>query len=147
MTRLTVDGLPRLRAIGKTFAEAAKLPGGFCESHFEEVWVHLLYENLGVIFYENAEDGSIAGVLGATFTPSMFSGRLVAAEAFWWLVPEARGRSLSIRLYNAFEEEAKARKCQQILMVALAGLDLEIVSGLLLRRGFSALEVVHTKEL
>lgn len=147
MKRLTAVELPRLRRIGREFAAAAHLPGGFCESHFEEQWFALLQEDLGVIFYENADDGSIAGVLGATFTPDMFSGRLVAAETFWFLVPEARGRSLSIRLFNAFEEEAKARKCQQILMVALAGLDLEVVSGILIRRGFSALEVVHSKEL
>lgn len=147
MKRLTAPELSRLRRIGREFTIAAELKGEFSESHFEGVWKTLLEADLGVIFYENADDGSVAGVLGATFTPDMFSGRLVGAEAFWFLVPSARGKSLSIRLFNAFEEEAKTRKCQQILMVALTGLDLEIVSGLLLRRGFSALEVVHTKEL
>lgn len=147
MKRLTVPELPRLRRIGREFAEVAKLPGGFCESHFEEFWVPLLYEDLGVIFYAENDAGEIIGVLGATFTTGMFSTRKIAAESFLFVVPEARSKSLSLRLLKAFEDEATVRQCQEILMVSLVACDPEVVGGFLLRQKYSASEIVHRKEI
>lgn len=147
MRTLTAAELPRLRRIGREFAEVAKLPGGFCESHFEEQWFALLQEDLGVIFYEEDDSGEVIGVFGGLFSPDMFSGTLVAAEAFWFVRPEARGKSLSLRLLKAFEDEAVTRKCQQILMVCLTACDPETVSGILVRHRYFPSEIIHRKVL
>lgn len=145
MKKLTVSELPRLRRIGREFAKAASLPGGFCESHFEEFWVPLLYEDVGVIFYAENDAEEIIGVLGATFTTGMFSTRKIAAESFLFVVPEARSKSLSLLLLKAFEDEAAVRQCQEILMVSLIACDPETVGGFLVRHGYSASEIIHRK--
>lgn len=145
MKRLTVEELPRLRRIGREFAEVAKLPGGFCESHFEEFWVPLLYEDNGVIFYETNDAEEIIGVFGGLFSTGMFSGWKIASESFLFVLPEARGRSLSLRLLKAFEDEATVRQCQEILLVSLVACDPETVGGMLVRRGYSASENVYRK--
>jgi GNAT superfamily N-acetyltransferase len=147
MKRLTVEELPRLRHIGNEFTLAAKLPEKFCEEHFEAVWKTLLELKVGTIYYEDDADGKIIGVLGAVFNPDMFSGALVAAETFWFLLPEARGNSLSIRLLDEFALEAKARGCKRILMVCLASLSPELVAAIFTRRGFTALETTYSKEI
>lgn len=147
MKRLTAIELPRLRRIGREFTIAAGRKGEFCESHFEDVWAVLIESGRGVIFYEEDESGDLAGVFGAVFSPDMFSGNLVAAETFWFVRPESRGKSLSLRLLKAFEDEAAARKCQQLLMVCLTACDPETVGGILMRHGYSALEIIHMKEI
>lgn len=144
---LTTEELPRLEGILNEFAKASGHPGGFCRDAFDPYWKVLLDANIGQIFYEDDEDGKILGVLGAAFTPDMFSGRLVASEAFWFLLPEARGQRLSIRLLDAYEAFAKFKGCKQILMVSLSALSPEVVGAIYTRRGFTVLEVVYTKEI
>lgn len=147
MKRLVASELFRLRRIGREFTLAAGRKGAFNESHFEDVWAVLLETERGVIFYEEDESGDIAGVFGAVFSPDMFSGDLVAAETFWFVRPEARGRSLSLRLLKAFEAEGANRKCQQFLMVCLVACDPETVGGILMRHGYSPMEIIHMKEI
>lgn len=147
MKRLSVEELPRIREIGREFTKAAKRKHPFNEQHFEAVWGTLLAIDIGVIFYEEDNEGKIIGVLAAFFNPDMFSGVLVAAETFWFILPEARGKHLSSSLLDAYEAEAKARGCADILMVALAELSPEIVGAIYTRRGFTPLEVIYLKEI
>lgn len=147
MKRLTVEELPRLRDIGREFSIAAKRRHPFNEKHFEAVWTTLLATNIGTILYEENDDGKILGVIAAVFSADMFSGLLVAAETFWFILPDARGQHLSSRLLDAYEAEAKVRGCQDILMVTLATLSPEIVGAIYSRRGFVPLEVIYVKEL
>lgn len=147
MKRLTVEELPRIRDLGREFTKAAKRKHPFNEQHFEAVWTTLLATDIGTILYEEDNDGKIIGVLAAFFNPDMFSGVLVAAEAFWFVLPEARGQRLSSRLLDAYEVEAKTRGCNDILMVRLAALSPEIVGAIYTRRGFTPLEVIYLKEI
>lgn len=147
MKRLTVEELPRIRDIGREFNKSAGRKHPFNEAHFEAVWTTLLSTNIGAILYEEDDDGKILGVIAAVFSADMFSGLLVAAETFWFILPEARGQRLSPRLLDAYEAEAKARGCTDILMVALAALSPEIVGAIYTRRGFTPLEVIYLKEI
>lgn len=146
MKRITPETLPKLFLIGHEFCEAAKHPGGFCESHFVQVWKLLLSYDLGAVFYEEEND-VVTGILGASFTKDMFSGREIAAENFWYVAPHKRGGSLAIRLLKAFEDEAVARKCERIVMVTLEALSPESVSKIFTRRGYSLLEHSYAKEI
>lgn len=147
MKKLTAVELPRLRRIGREFAAVSKVSGGFCESHFEDFWKTILSTDSGAIFYDENQSGEIIGVFGGLFCASMFSGWKLAAESFWFVLPEARGKSLSLRLLKAFEDEAIVRKRQEILMVSLVACDPEVVNGILIRHGYSASEIIHRKVL
>ena len=147
MKRLTVEELPRIRDIGREFTKSAKRTHPFNEQHFEAVWTTLLTTNIGAIIYEEDNEGKILGLIAAVFSEDMFSGVLVAAETFWFVLPETRGQRLSSRLLDAYEAEAKARGCKDILMVALAALSPEIVGAIYTRRGFTPLEVIYLKEI
>jgi len=147
MKRLTVEELPRLRHIGREFTKAAKRRHPFNEQYFEAIWTTLLTTNIGTIFYEEDEDKKVIAVIASVYNPDMFSGMLTAAETFWFLLPEARGQHLSVQLLDAFETEAKARGCEDILMVCLSELSPEIVGAIYTRRGYTPAEVIYLKEL
>lgn len=146
MKRITPETLPKLFPIGHAFCEAAYHPGGFAENKFAEVWKSLLAADVGVVFYEE-ENGIVSGIFGGVFSPDMFSGRMVAVENFWFVLPHKRGGSLALRLLKAFEDEAKARKCERIVMVTLEALSPESVSKIFTRRGYSVLEHSYAKEI
>lgn len=147
MKKLQPNELYRLRHIGAQFAEAAKLPVPFNPAHFEAAWARIFELGMGIIMYEENEAGEILGILGGSFSQDLFSGRLVASESFFFVIPEARGSGISRRLIDAFEAEAYLRGAKQIIMVALASLNPEGVGAIYEKRRYSKLEVVYTKEI
>lgn len=144
MKRLTAEELPRLRPIGHQFTAAAKLPNQFNEFYFENIWRSFITHGLGTVLYEDDEHGKILGVLAFVLNPDLFSGVPTAVETFLFVLPEARGSGLASRLLEAFEAEAKARNCKEVLMVSLSELE---VGPIFIKRGYKILETVFRKEI
>lgn len=146
MKKISEATLPKLFPTGYEFCRLAGHPGGFAENKFAEVWKQLLALDMGVVFYEE-ENGVVTGIFGGVFSPDMFSGRMTGVENFWYVAPHKRGGSLALRLLKAFEDEAKARKCERIILVTLEALSPESVGKIFQRRGYSVLEHSYAKEL
>lgn len=144
MKSLTAEELPRLREIGREFTIAAKRKHPFNEQHFESVWTNLLNLGVGKVYYEENEDGKIVGAFAFVVNPDMFSGVLVFAEIFLYVLPEARGGGLAGRLIERYEQEAKERHIDEILMVSLAELE---TGPIFIRRGYKLAESIYRKEL
>lgn len=144
MKCLATEELPRLREIGREFTIAAKRKHPFNEQHFESVWTQMLNLGVGRVFYEENEDGKIVGAFAFVVNPDMFSGVLTFAEIFLYVAPEARGSGLSSRFLDAFEQEAKLRGVDEVLMVSLAELE---TGPIYIRRGYEVAETIYRKRL
>jgi len=98
-------------------------------------------------FVAEDEDG-IFGFIIASITPFPWNQhRLVAQEMGWWVNPDRRGSTASVRLVAALEEEAWKRGAKAVLMICEHGIKHEAVSKLYERRGYSSLEHLYVKEV
>lgn len=142
--RITVDNLSDVAEIGHAFTKEVAHPGGFNFRAFAFQWVAMLQSGVGEIFV--VRDGErVAGILGAAFVPEGFSGWMTALEQFWYVLPEYRKSTRALRLLNAFEAEAKARKCRKILLVHLANSQSERLEELYRNRGYVLIEKTYGK--
>lgn len=145
--KITLETLPEVREIGEKFTASVNYPGGFNFEAFSAAWSVALEYDLGVIFCARDEVGKVVGLFGAHFSDDPFSGWKTANESFWFVLPEARSSSVGIRLFNAFESEAKERDCKKILMVHLKGEFEAPLAALYERRGYRLLEQTFGKEI
>jgi len=144
--KLTAENLNLVQEIGEKFTASVNYPGGFKYEAFSAVWTVLLSLGLGEIFF--AHNGEkVVGLFGGVFNPDPFNGLMTAAEQFWYVLPEARGTKASLRLFDMFEEEAKARRCSRILMLRLEGEFADILSRLYERRDYKMAEQTFVKEI
>jgi GNAT superfamily N-acetyltransferase len=94
-------------------------PGGFNLSR-SEYMASLLSTGIGEVL--TAWDGdALVGAFGMVVSADPFSGWLTAAEQWWFVLPSHRKSTAGLRLFSAFEEEAKIRGCKKLMMVTLAG--------------------------
>jgi GNAT superfamily N-acetyltransferase len=140
---MTADLCP----LGHAFILEAGHPSPFRPSKFFPVWEKAVRDNMGAFYVAHDDAGTPAGVLGAFFSPELFSGDLQAQEAFWFVAPEFRKTRAALLLLNAFEAEAKARNCKQILMVHLELPNAAGLAQLYARRGYSRCEQFFRKNL
>jgi len=144
VTSLTSKNLPLLFPIGHAFTKEVGR-AAFNEKSFTFYWTPLLDHGLGEVYVVRRDPKTVVAVLGATFTPDMFSGVLTAAETFWYVLPEFRKTGAGITLLDRFEQEAKHRGCQEILMVHFAHMGAGL-QRLYESRGYSLLEQTFRKE-
>lgn len=113
----------------------------FDATYFFPHWRHLM--ELGVArSWEN--DGC---VLGAIFTPDLFSGNNRGLVYFWFSLPEVRGTGKPKELMTAFKEAAKLAGCKKCSSAAHVKLNHNGVSRLYMNAGFSLSESVYTQNL
>lgn len=146
-SEITLEQLPDVKEIGEKFTASVNYEGGFVYEAFAEAWSIALSYGLGKIFCARNDAGVVVGLLGAHFVSDPFNGRKVAAEQFWFVLPEARSSSAALRLLEAFEVEAKKRNSKKILMVRLEGEFAEILDKIYTRRGYVCVERTYAKEI
>lgn len=93
----------------------------------------------GILVHGKPATGMIGGVIYTHF----FNNELVAQEMFWWVDPGSRG-SVGLELLEAFEQWAKDRGADKIIMVSL---ELNDVSRVYLKRGYKPLEHGYVRSL
>jgi len=138
--------LPRMKEIGESFAKEASYPGGFCLDHFVESWGTMLKFGLSEILVHE-KDGRITSALGAAFIKDGFSGRPVAMESFWYVLPEFRSAGVGMPLFFAFEEAARLREATRVIMVHLAELAPAKMKAFYESQGYRMVEQTFWKEL
>ena len=87
------------------------------------------------------EDGK--GMLGGHITPFIFGNKLVAQELGWWVEPEYRKTGVGKDLIDSFENWARFKKCEIIVMVSLD----DIVGNYYEKAGYKLVERMYMKEL
>lgn len=132
----TVEDIPRLLAMGRKFADLARLvehvgydPGDMANS-FREIIEGEHY----ALFVGDA------GAIGGMKSPHPFNySHWIAQELFWW---SEGGEGL--RLLAAFEGWARA-SCHSLRMITLEAVEPERTGGLYRRLGFVPLEHGYIK--
>jgi len=82
------------------------------------------------------------GMIGGILYPHYFNNEMIAQELFWWVSPLHRGSG--IKLLDAFEDWAKRRGADKIMMISLEKND---VSRIYKKRGYQALEHTFERQL
>jgi GNAT superfamily N-acetyltransferase len=139
-----VEDLPRIHACASEFYAASKFLRRFNLERFVSAWTDFLETGVGTVFV--AEDGGeVTGCIGGVVYPDLYSGTLVATEFFWYV--RERHRGAGVRLYHAFEDWARERRCSEIRMVHLTDSMPERLAKVYRRFGYEASEVHYVKEL
>jgi GNAT superfamily N-acetyltransferase len=148
--RLTPDNLHLCLEGGVSFFAEGKLPGGFVPGEFLARVGGLIEDGRGIVlasFDVRGDKKVITGALAGVLAPSLFSGRLMATEVFWYVLPEYRGRSDALRLFAAFEEWAAEVNAKMICFIHLIALAPEKLEKLYRSRGYTPVEVCYLKEV
>ena len=139
----SLDDLPRLTPMALEFYSQSRFLRDFDADRFAKCWTGLLTLGTGVIFLLGDED--ISGMLGGVIYPDLYSGRLIATEFFWYVRLGSRGQGM--QLYQAFEQYARDRGCEEIRMVHLLDSMPEKLNRVYRRLVYVPSEVHYVKEL
>lgn len=117
---------------------AAKFDFPFSAPHAAALFDSHLSDGLILVLGSPAQ-----GMLLAKTFDHPFGAGLWAKETVWFIRPEARGRA-ALRMLDAYEEWARSQGC---IKIGMASLELNDVSGLYRRKGYSPAETHHIKSL
>lgn len=135
------DELPRVFELLWNFKMEARLPGSLGLDIATESWARIIGSGAGTIIALRA--GGVIGALGAMIFPDLYDGRLVAQEMFWYVDRDSRGRGHL--LLRAFEEWARVRGAERMLIAHMHALMPERLGTLYQRMGFQKLETNYVK--
>lgn len=144
---LTEDEIPLTKECAFGFFKESGLPGELQFDYWIGRWQSIISElDIGTILvYES--DGRVQGTLGGLCVRCSMTGQLEAIEAFWYIMPEARGSVGGIKLLKSFEQWARERGAVRVKMMHLSDLNASRVRDMYLRMGYSPLESAYSKEL
>jgi GNAT superfamily N-acetyltransferase len=145
--RLTAEELPRIRRLGKMFADEVKLAGGYVPAAHESIWRPLMLAGLADVFYTEDGMGELTGFLGASYVPDLYSGVSGAQAQFWFVDANHRSGSVAVRLFDAFEKEAARRNTLKYSVGHKIGIHEDAMGNFFQRRGYSKGEVFYWKNL
>ena len=140
----TVEQLPQLAECAAVFYAASRFLKDFDMARFVALWTDLLQRDVGVI-YSQRVDGRLVGTIGGILYPETYSGKPVATEFFWFVLPEFRGAGL--QLYHAFEDWARMRGAMEIRMIHLMDSMPQKLERVYTHLGFVPAEVHYVKPL
>jgi hypothetical protein len=142
---LTVDMLKPLAREIWAKAAVQPYPVELNLQHLVSMWNQLSAPGLAVAWVIR-DNGVVVGILGAVFFPDVYTGKLTAFEQFWAVGAEYRGGTrAALRLWKAFEEEARRRNCEQIAAGTRVGTSSERMDNLYRRMGFVLLAHEYRK--
>lgn len=117
----------------------------FNEEHYFKTWYKMLASEKGVIFILD-DDGHCLGGVGGTLATLPLTGKTVALEMFWYILPEYRGTG-GVRLLKRFEEWAREQGCDEVVMILLECSMADKLDKFYQRIGYAPMERSYRKEL
>jgi GNAT superfamily N-acetyltransferase len=142
---MSPEEFPRIHRLGGQFVTEVRLPGGYRPEALESVWKPLMEMNWADVFYTEDESEELTGFIGISYIPDLYSGLLVAHAQFWVIDPAHRRSSIPVRLFNAFETEAKRRKAKKFVVGHLAGIHETAMKRFFESRGYEPGETFYWK--
>ena len=144
IARARVEDVPLLIECAMEFA--AQIPDCPLDEEGYIFSLQNIVESCGVIFL--LFDGSrVVGAIGGIKSPDILTGRLLAIELFWYLMPAYRRGMWAIRLLNKLEEWAKDSKCWHIAMIHMECSMPEKMTRIYRKLGYELFETVWRKRL
>jgi len=145
--QLRPEELPRIRRLGRMFSEEVNLFTGYVPEFHESIWRPLMEVKMADVFYTQDEIGELTGFLGASYAPDLYSGAPAAQSQFWYVAPKFRRTSLSVRLFDAFEQEAEHRGTRKYFVGHKAGINEDAMRRFFLHRGYVLGEFMYWKHI
>ncbi len=136
----------QIRECGNEFHEEAKLPGLFCRETFLNSWGTIIKLGFGALWRATEED-RLVGMFGALLSPDLCDGKIVAAEAFWFVRKSSRGGTVGLRLFREFESWGRNVGANRLIMTHLLSSMPEKLKNFYEREGFVAAEISYVKQL
>ena len=134
----TMDDLPRIIELGELLHKEsprwARLT--FSRVRAADFISRLILSEWGCVFVAEV-DGVVVGGIAGTALPHWSSDDILAQEASFFMLPEARGSMAAVRLISALTAWAKMRGAVWLHAGTSTGLDPERTAGLYERLGFS----------
>ena len=100
--------------LGKKFYGVTGLDGEFRGGTFVDFWNGFLAHGQSAMWVYR-ENKIIVGTIGVNLTMSLFDGKVIADEAFWFVNPEHRGTA-GVRLFFEMIKWSKESGAGRILM-------------------------------
>lgn len=140
ITFLTPERADQIGTLGAHFYSLTGLKGEFRGQTFAEFWNVFLKQGQAAMWIYTTED-VIVGTIGMTLTMSLFDGKIIADEAFWFVHPGHRGTA-GTRLF--FEAKKWAIECGagRILMGRMLNIE-NGVEKFFDRQGFKPLQTQY----
>lgn len=138
----TLEDVPAIVAMGQRFLAETVYRDRLANSpgHMRALAERLVAGEMSAVFVDEI-DGALHGMLGLFVFEHPMSGEQVAAEAFWWVDPEVRGRGL--QLLRRAEVWARAAGATVLHMIAPT----DDVARLYERLRFTRLETTYGRTL
>lgn len=131
----------RLAVIFEKIHAEVNYPGPANIKYFFERWRHLMSLGIGRTWE------APGAVLGALFTPDIFTGEPQGLVVFWFALKEVRGTGVARELFEAFEATAKQSGCRMVCSAAHESIKPEARQKFYLANGFAKVETVYRKVL
>lgn len=140
------DLLAPMKELGEDFFAEADLPGSFKLQTFLQSWRVILANGHGAMWKAVDYEGYVTGLFGALLSYDLNNGAVIAAEAFWYVKKEFRGKLDSIRLFKTFEQWGTDIGATRFQMTHLLTENASKLEEFYTRNGYRAIEINYIKE-
>jgi GNAT superfamily N-acetyltransferase len=150
-----VEDLPAIMDMGRQFFDQAwKGIFDWDETSVFDTLAGLMSRGILLVAVEDATKKGwglyprfvVVGMIGGTLAPMYFDkSTLIAQELFWWVQPGCRGSGL--KLFKAFEQEARKRGADVVAMNGVESIRGETVGRFYEREGFVCTERTYLKRV
>lgn len=145
--KATPDDLDSLEKLAIQFIKESEYQFSYSRKKSREfIWSFLVDKDKVVYVITDLFDTPVGMVAGMLVTP-YFSDDLFAQEIVWYIEPDHRGGSNSIRLLKLYEEWAKTNKAKYVQVSNIETLKGSSVSELYKRLGYEKTESAFLKEI
>lgn len=117
-------------------------------AYADKVYKDLIRSGVGQIFILLDDNtGESIGGFGCIKSPDLHSGRMMAVETFWYVVPEYRNSLGGAQLYDSFERWAAEQGCEILAMIHMIDSSPEKLRKLYEKKGYRLAEQHYIKEV
>lgn len=147
-TTITQEDALELVELGRTFHKESRFSKG--PYNEEAIWKLLKTvvknpETFYISFYRNI-DNKIVGFILGQLTEEFFTGTLLAKDLSMFVDKEHRGSFIFVKLLKAFENWAKDKGAQKMMLFHATGIGSEKASSLFTRLGYAQYGFIFDKE-